>query len=425
MNTLLSPTTRRAFLRASGVIVGLPFLESLPAARAGGQASKARCRRLVAINVGLGLHAPNFIPTSAGSDYALPAYLQELGNLRNHFTLFSGTSHPEVGGGHLSYKSFLTGAPHPSSAGFRNTISLDQLAASELGGETRFASLSLSNTGPGLSWSRSGVEIPSYTRPSQVFQKLFLTGKPSEQAAQLHRLREGRSVLDTVMNRTRRLEAQLTARDKEKLDQYFESVREAEQRLAKAEVWENRPKPSPGAPEPRDETDSRKILEKMRLLYQIMHLALETDSTRFITLNLPGMNAVPVIPGIDMDYHNLSHHGRDPEKIRQLTMVERAVVKEFATFLGRLNESRMEGGTLLDSTMVLFGSNLGNASSHDTRNLPILLAGGGFRHGKHIAFHPDQNHPLTNLHVSMLRQLGLEVQSFATGTQPIPGLEPA
>jgi hypothetical protein len=377
---------------------------------------------MVAINIGLGLHAPNIIPTRAGREYELPIYLKILGEYRDQFTVMSGVSHPEVGGGHLSYKSFLTCAPHPNSAGFRNTISLDQFAAAELGTETRFASLSLSTSGPGLSWSRSGVEIPTYRRPSLVYQKLFVDGSPEEVARRVGRLKEGQSVLDVVMDKTRGMKRRLGGRDREKLDQYFEAVREAERRLLKAEAWEHRPKPKVDAEEPRDQMDPREMIGRMRLLYDVMHLAIESDSTRFITCNLPGMNAVPVIPGIDVDYHNLSHHAKDPAKIKQLTIVESAVVNELAEFLKKLDGSAQGDGSLLDSTMVLFGSNLGNASSHDTKNMPIVLAGGGFDHGQHLAFDRKDNYPLPNLYVSMLQQLGMETDRFGTGTATMRGL---
>ncbi len=414
-------TTRRTFLRGAGVAFALPYLESLLPCGAAAVSSRAR-RRMVAINIGLGLHAPNIIPTRAGREYELPIYLKILGEYRDQFTVMSGVSHPEVGGGHLSYKSFLTCAPHPNSAGFRNTISLDQFAAAELGTETRFASLSLSTSGPGLSWSRSGVEIPTYRRPSLVYQKLFVDGSPEEVARRVGRLKEGQSVLDVVMDKTRGMKRRLGGRDREKLDQYFEAVREAERRLLKAEAWEHRPKPKVDAEEPRDQMDPREMIGRMRLLYDVMHLAIESDSTRFITCNLPGMNAVPVIPGIDVDYHNLSHHAKDPAKIKQLTIVESAVVNELAEFLKKLDGSAQGDGSLLDSTMVLFGSNLGNASSHDTKNMPIVLAGGGFDHGQHLAFDRKDNYPLPNLYVSMLQQLGMETDRFGTGTATMRGL---
>ncbi|MCC9601908.1 DUF1552 domain-containing protein [Stieleria sp. JC731] len=415
----MSRFDRRNLLRGAGVAIALPLLES----QAFGNATNKPKRRLVAIDVALGLHAANIIPQQSGRDYQSPTYLKLLDDYRDQFTIMSGVSHPEVGGGHDSYKSFLTCAPHPNSAGFRNSISLDQFAAAKYGSETRFASLSLSSSGPGLSWSRSGVEIPTQTRPSQVFKQLFLAGKPNEQKLQVQRLQEGRSVLDVVSEKTKRLQTTLTGRDRQKLDQYFEAVREAERRLAKAEAWQQKPKPSVDAKVPRDELDHTRIVERMRLMYDVMHLAIETDSTRFITYNISGMNSVPVIPGIDIDYHNLSHHGKDPAKIAQLTIVESAIIEEFRKFLAKLNQTVEEGQTLLDSTMVLFGSNLGNASSHDTKNMPVLLAGGGFKHGQHLAFDRDQNYPLPNLFVSMLQRLGMETERFGTGVGTMRGLE--
>lgn len=413
---------RRRFLRGAGVALGLPLLESTAESMAGAAAPSRRGRRIVAIDIGLGLHAPNIIPKQSGRDYELTPYLKLLADYRDQFTVISGVSHPEVGGGHSSYKSYLTCAPHPNSAGFRNTISVDQLAAAEFGSETRFASISLSSSGPGLSWSRSGVEIPTVTRPSFVFKKLFLAGKPDEQARQVQRLRDGQSILDVVTDRTKSLGGKLSGRDREKLDQYFEAVREAERRLARAEAWEQKPKPQVDAKPPRDEPDGKMIVERMRLMYDVMHLALETDSTRFLTYNISGMNAVPVIPGVDIDYHNLSHHGKDPTKIEQLTIVESALIQEFNRFLKKLSGSAQADGTLLDSTMVLFGSNLGNASSHDTKNMPILLAGGGFQHGQHLAFDRTNNYPLPNLFVSMLQRLGMETNTFGTASGPMDGL---
>lgn len=409
---------RRTFLRSAGVALALPSFASI----ADDRRIKPR-RRMVAINVGLGLHAPNFLPEKEGTDYELPEYLKLLAEFKKQFTVISGTSHPEVGGGHSSYKSYLTCAPHPNSAGFRNSISLDQFAASKLGSETRFGSISLSSSGPGLSWSRSGVEIPALTRPSFVFRKMFLAGNAKKQSLQIQRLRDGQSILDTVMDRTRNLERKLNGRDRDKLSQYLGAVREAERRLEKAEAWSQKPKPKTSAKPPVDEMDHKKIVERMRSMYDIMHLALESDSTRFITFNFTGMNAVPTISGVDIDYHNLSHHGKDPAKLKQLKIVESSVVNEFGSFLRKLNESQQETDSLLDSTMVLFGSNLGNASSHDTKNMPMLLAGGGFKHGQHLAFDRSNNHPLPNLFVSMLQRLGIEVESFATGTQPLAGLD--
>ncbi|MEZ6131749.1 MAG: DUF1552 domain-containing protein [Planctomycetaceae bacterium] len=412
---------RRTLLRATGVAVSLPLLEAAePYVFADNAAPR---RRMVAVNVGLGIHAPNVVPQQSGRNYELPPYLNVLKDFRDDFTFISGCSHPEVGGGHASAKSFLTAAKHPNNAGFQNSISLDQYAAERLGSETRFSSLSLTSSGPGLSWSRSGVEIPATAYPSRVFNQLFLEGKPAEKAQQLQRLRDGQSVLDVVMDQSKRMQKRLTGRDRDKIDQYFNAVREAEQRLVKAEAWEKHPKPQVDVDVPRDETDRTKMIERADLMYDMMHLAIETDSTRFLTFYDTGMNAVPTIPGVDTDYHMLSHHGKDPAKIEQLTIVETEMFKSLERFLKKLSASTEGSSSLLDNTMVLFGSNLGNASSHDTKNMPIVLAGGGFRHGQHLQFDHDNNYPLPKLYVSMLQRLGLETDDFAGTTGTMNGLE--
>ncbi|MCH1440113.1 MAG: DUF1552 domain-containing protein [Rubripirellula sp.] len=426
--SLIIPS-RRSFLRASGVSLGLPMLESMPRTASadeseGRQVSRSK-RRMVAVNVELGLHGPNMTPTQSGSHYELSRYLKVLERFRNDFTYISGASHPEVDGGHASRKSFLTGMRHPLSAGFRNSISIDQLAAERLGAETRFASLSLSTSSAGISWSRSGVEIPAESRPSRVFKKLFVEGTGAEKILMVERLRKGQSVLDAVSEKARQMQRRVNGRDRQKLEQYFNSVREAEKRLVKAAEWEKQPKPVVDAKEPRDVLDPKCLIQRLDLMYDMMHLAIQTDSTRFITLSDPGRNLVPAITGVDTDHHMLSHHAKDPGKIAQLAIVETAIVEALGRFLDKLAESNEAESSLLDQTMVLFGSNLGNASNHDTRNMPILLAGGGFRHGQHLAFDQQNNYPLTNLFVSMLQQLGLEIDRFVSSTGTMRGLHAA
>ena len=413
--------SRRTFLRASGVAIGLPFLNAMqPRAYAAAPAVK---RRMVAINIAFGFHAPNFNPTQGGPDYELSHYLKEIAEFRDYFTVVTGTSHPSVGGGHLAHKSFLTCAKNPTSAGFKNTISIDQLAAEQLGRETRLSSLPLTIASTGLSYSRAGVELPAEGRPSRVFAQLFLEGKPQEKAKQVKRLQDGQSVLDVVRNKAKRMSQRLGQRDRQKLDQYFTAVREAEQQLHKAEEWESRPKPSVDVKPPVDQLDRLRMIERMRLMYDMMHLAIQTDSTRFITLYETGMNAVPVIPGVDTDYHMLSHHGKHPTKLEQLAIVESAIMREFGGFLRKLKNSQESGDSLLDNTMVFLGSTLGNANNHDNRNMPVVLAGGGFKHGRHLAFDQKNNYPLPNLFVSMLQRLGLEIDAFGSSTGTMQGLE--
>jgi hypothetical protein len=285
-----------------------------------------------------------------------------------------------------------------------------------MGAETRYGYLALSTGGNSLSWSRGGVRIPADDRPSSVFARLFLEGTADEMRGQVQKLKDGQSILDTVRGDARRLERELGPQDRTKLDEYFSSVRELEGRLTKAEEWTNKPKPKVDAPPPRDIVDRADFAGRSKLMYDLVHLALATDSTRLITLMITGTNLVPPIPGISTDWHNLSHHGLDGQKIEQLKIIEQAEMKLLAELLGNLKRTREEGDTLLDRTMVLYGSNLGNSSSHDTRNMPILLAGGGFRHAGHLAFDPKRNYPLPNLFVSMLQQLGLEIDSFASST---------
>jgi hypothetical protein len=416
---------RRTLLRACGAAVALPLLDAmLPRTRGAESAAIASKRRMVCINTPLGLHAPFLFPTQSGPDYESTPYLELFQDLRDKFTVISGLSHPDVGSSHDSNDSFLTAAPHPERrAGFRNSISLDQFAADFLRGATRFDSLALTCEGQTLSWTRSGAPVPADSFPSSVFARLFLEGRPDEIQAQTRRLQDGQSVLDVVREQARRLEAQLGPRDREKLDEYFTSVRELEQRLVQADAWSRRPKPQVNVPPPQNVANSTDLIGKSRLWFDLIHLALQTDSTRLVTLQLLGTSGVPPINGVTQGHHDLSHHGQDPDKIAQLKRLELEKLRTFREFLVKLHETPEEGGTLLDRTIVFFGSNLGNAATHSTRNLPVLLAGGGFRHGQHLAFDPVNPPPLSNLFVSMLQRLGIETDRFGSSTGTLPGLE--
>jgi hypothetical protein len=413
--------SRRECLRGCGVALALPFLEGLvPAGTRGEPAVK---RRLVAINLGLGFLPTHFFPATPGRNYELTRYLDVVRDFRGQLTVISGTSHPHVDGGHHAERSFLTTAPHPGSPSFRNSISFDQVAAERIGLQTRYASFVLTTGNLGLSWSRSGVEIPAIASPSALFARMFLEGTERERAQTRRWLRQGRSVLDVTLESARDLEKTLGPRDRERLDQYLTAVRETETRLRLAQEWEDRPRPRTNARPPTDIEDLADVVGRTRLLYDMIHLALESDSTRIITLSQPLSAPAPPIEGVTQGYHNLSHHGRDPGKIAELTLIEMEQMKAFRDFLARLHAARDGAGTLLDHTMVLLGSNLGNASSHSNENLPILLAGGGFRHGQHLSFDAARNAPLANLFVSMLQRLGLEVDRFASGTTTLSGLD--
>lgn len=417
---------RRTLLRGVGVTLTLPLLDAMIPSRAQAADNGATepPRRMICINTTLGLHTPNLFPTKTGRDYELTPYLEPLQDFRNDLTVFSGLSHPEVDGGHPAEMCYLTSAPHPRADNFKNTISLDQYAVEQLVPDTRFGSLVLaSSSSRGLSFTRSGVPIPAEERPSRIFRNMFVDGTPAEVNAQVQRLQQGQSVMDTVLGEANAFQRGLGKQDRDKLDEYFTSVREVEQRLVKAQDWSRRPKPKIDAKPPVDITNAVEVPARVRLMIDLMHLALQTDSTRFITFALNGLNAVPVIPGVTQDWHNLSHHGQDPEKLAELRVVEIQQMTLFGELLSKLKETREEGSTLLDRTIVLFGSNLGNASSHDNRNMPIVVAGGGFRHGQHVAFDPMKNPPLSNLYVQFLHRLGANVDAFGSSNGTISGFE--
>jgi hypothetical protein len=379
---------------------------------------------MVCICTPLGLHQPFFFPQKSGKDYALSPYLEILKDFRDEFTVMSGLSHPEIDQGHDSGYSFLTGAPHPENrGGFRNTISLDQFAAEKVGLETRFPSLTLGDEGFGLSWTRSGAPVPAESSPYHVFGRMFLDGRPEEMRAQTRRLQAGQSIMDIVGEQAKAMQSGLGSGDKDKLDEYFTSVRELERRLAKSEEWSKKPKPKVDAKQPQNIANGADLVGRTKLLFELAHLALQTDSTRLITIFLLGTSSVPPINGVSLGHHDLSHHGQDPSKIEQLKKVEMEAIKVLHELLVKLKQTKEEGGALLDRTMVLFGSNLGNANNHSCKNLPIMLAGGGFKHGQHLAFEPAKSVALSNLYVSMLHRLGIEAQKFSSSTGTLTGLE--
>lgn len=416
------PLARRTFLRATGVALAIPVLDSLLPREARANAAGEEARRMLAICAPLGIHTPFLFPTKAGKDYEVTRYLEPLQPIRNKFSVLSGLMHPMVDGGHAAENSFLTAAAHPGQPSFRNTISVDQYAAERIGHKTRFPSLSLSADGRGLSYTRSGVLVPSETKPSAVFKRLFLEGSKDEKAAQLRRIEDGQSILDLVLEQTQSIKRNIGRTDGQTLDQYLSSVRELEQRMDLAEEWAQRPKPQVDQKPPTDIEDRAEFAARMQMMFDLIALALQTDSTRLITLKGPGGNEVVNLDGVDDGWHNLSHHGKDPEKIEQLAIIEREEFRLFAEFLKRLDSIREGEHTLLDQTAVLLGSNLGNASSHNNTNLPIVAAGGHFRHGQHLAFGEDHAPPLANLLVSYLQHLNLEVDTFASGTGTLTGL---
>lgn len=428
--------SRRSFLRGTGVALSLPLLDAMVPAFARSAAADAAVgapRRMVAIQTNLGILPHFFWPENIGTnygvgqtDYKLSPYLETLKDHRRDMTVFSGLSHPGVDGGHAGQKSFLTGAPHPASSTFRNSISLDQVVAERIGAATRIPAL-ITHVGIAmfsLSYTRGGVEIPPERSVATLYRKMFIQGSDNEVKSRLHDLRKGKSVLDFVNDSAKRLQQDLGPRDRERLDQYFSSVRDLEGRLQTAQEWEKKTKPVVKVPEPKD-APVTELANSSKLMYDLIRLALETDSTRLVTVFIEAGGLHPDIIGQEHETHTLTHHGNRPETLGELRKVETAQFQALAGLIGGLKEAKEGSQTLLDRTMVLYGTCMGSANGHTNHNLPVLLAGGGFKHVGLLPFDPHQgkNYPLANLYVSMLQRLGLEIDRFASSTSTMRGLD--
>ena len=412
--------SRRTFLRGTGITLALPWLDAMLPAFA---ADPKPPMRFIGILNYFSFHAPNLFPKESGTAYTATPYLEGLQPHRDAFTIISGLNHPEVRDGHLSDKSFFTGAPHPGSPSFKNTVSLDQLAAETIGRDTRYPSLNFSTSGAySCSYTRSGVAIPPETSPARAFAKLFIDGTPAEVAEEVARVQEGRSILDRVAAEAKRLEKNIGPGDREKLDQYFTSVRELEERMVRSENFAKQPKPKPGVPVIKD-PGSGEDTTRFGLMLEVARLAVQTDLTRIVTLYFVGTSKTPSKPGTSFAYHDLSHHGQDKGKLDQLAILERDLLLEWGKFIGRMKDARDGGSRLLDHTMSVFGAGMGNASSHESTNLPVLLTGGRFKHGQHLAHDPKSPPPLCNLWVQMLQEMGLETDRFGTSdSETLAGL---
>ena len=407
---------RRDFLLAAGACLALPALAR--------EAEKLPPKRLFAIHVPLGMMPAYFFPKAGETS---SPYLDLLADHRDQFTTFAGLSHPGVDGNHHAGQCFLSGAPHPGQPTFRNSLSLDQLVAEKIGEDTRFGSLAVAvrqgeHYADSVAVSRSGVILPAEASAEKLYRKLFVAGTPEEKAATMRRIAAGGSVLDLLLAKAKGLERSSDAQDRARLDQYFQSIRELETRLQRNLAWENRPKPKVDYPMPKDIADANEVVARSRLMFDLVRLALQTDSTRVVTLTLSTFSVVPHVPGVKNETHGLTHHGNEPDKIAELRRIEEAQLQVFGEMLAAFRDTRETGCNLLDRTQVLYGSCLGNANSHSNQNLPMILAGGGFRHGQHLSFDTVNNTPLANLYVSMLQGLGVEADKFATSTGTLRGL---
>ncbi len=404
---------RRTFLRASGVAMALPLLESMNPALA--RAAVDSPKRMVNICTTLGLYADSWFPKTLGAGYKATEYLKLIDRHRDKYTVFSGYSHRDQSGRqpHNSEITWLTSARRPGLDGFRNTISVDQVAANHQGYVTRFPSIVLGTASPlSQSYTRSGAMVPAETSPAGLFKKLFLQGTPEEIAREIHSLNDGGSILDRLKSQTTSLRKRVSAADQVKLDAYFDAVRTAELELTEVKAWQSKPKPVVEEAPPVDITSRSDLIGRIKAMFHMIPLILETDSSRVVSMMIHDHGVVPQVAGVNSDQHSLSHHGQDPTKIAQLKVIEREVISAFGNLMTELGERSDSNGSLIDQTTVLFGSNLGNANAHTSYDLPILVAGGGFDHGKHVSHKGGENAPLSNLFVAVLQNMGVESDIF-------------
>ena len=406
---LENKSDRRRFLKATGVTLALPMLESIPAL--GAASGGAKAKRLVCVGGYLGFHQEAIYPKETGRGYTMSQTLQPLVGHRDDFTIFSGLDH-RAKHGHGEWANYLCGQKV-------GKVSLDQIVARALGQSTRFESIQLTagQASRHMSYNHDGVALPMIQRPSVFYNKLFASA--ADRAHTEYLLKSGRSSLDLVRDEAKRLQGRVSARDRDKLNEYFGSVREVEKRMTRQLNGIDLPLPRTDYKLPGyDPIAPNLMIEAEQLMYDLMVLALETDSTRVMTMFLAGLGQVFTIDGetLQAGYHALSHHGNDEEKIQDLVRVEVEHMKCLENFISQLkSKTDAEGRPLLDSTIVMMGTGMGNASAHTNNDLPTVVAGGGFRHGSHVAVDPksDEAPLLGDLYITLMQQLGMEVDRFS------------
>lgn len=411
---------RRLFLKAAGVSIALPCLESLaaPARKDVGEPM-----RMVCISSALGLYPRAFFPRSSGTDYELSPTLQPLASMRDQFTVFSHMDHPGIFSKHGAMKSVLSGVS-PAGAPAGTAVSMDQLAADHVGYQTRFPSLHVCVGGTlGASWTKSGIKVRESGNPRDLFNRLFVRDSAAAIRKRELELNEQGSILDLLRGQTRQFERRTNPSDRKKLDEYLTAIREAEIKLQGMQRWLNTPKPAvdyDATGHPHSDMDYGFLAP---LMFDLLFLAIQSDSSRVFTAGFGMHNRTIELDGVTGGYHGLSHHGNVPNQLRQLQIVDRFYFEQMARFMNRLQDTPLGNrgdGTLLDRTMVLFGTGLGDAARHSNRDLPTVIAGGGFKHRGHVdaQLARGQRTPLNNLYTTMLQNFGVEIDRFnnATGT---------
>jgi hypothetical protein len=425
----LSPLNRRTFLRATGIGMALPFLESMIPARAHAAAA-ATPKRLAVITQDLGVLHDTFFPTGASSrSYEMPEVLSELASIREHMTVFSNIDH-DLKGGHHAAGGVLNGVkPEFAASSPFGAISVDQRAAEIVGPAVRYSSLRCwGNKNLSSSFSRQGSRLPaSATTPSELYKALFLQGTEEDKLQARALLHEGKSILDLVSGDAKALARGLGRADAEKLDEYFESVRSVELQISDRDQWLDRPKPEcPDADLAKflssGKADDLSMSGTLAVWMDLMHVALLTDSTRVTTTAIPMNNGVWDLPGVTTGAHALSHHGKEEWKMDQFRTIQRNILGEYRRFVEKLkSDMQPDGSSLLDSTMVLYASGLSNGATHSNENLPVLLAGGKTNHGGHVNAEGKQG--LNSLYLSMLQSFDPALEGFNNADKPLAGIE--
>ena len=405
--------SRKEFLKVGAA---LPLaIQSLNLRAANAAQPKRPPKRIIFICSCLGFYAPYFFP-KPGKDLSSSEYLKEMQSLEK-MTLFSNLFHPGMEtSNHDSEKSFLTGAPRPESSTFVNGISLDQVLAREMGGDTRFPFLNFSiyDRGWGISWNDRGSAIPPMHDEEKIFEMLF--GEEDLSARKLQ-LNNDRNILKCLNRDLELLRKEGTSPGK--LDNFKLAIHELETQLERETFWLQTSKPKVEYSLTHDPEFA--FSSKISNLFELAKLAFRTDSTRVITFSMDWIDNAIKAPGVTGGWHHLSHHGGNPDIIDQLSKIEVETLRQFNRFLAELDEILEEGGSLLDHTTVVLGSNFGDSSNHTCNNLPIVVAGGGYRHQGYQ--HNEQPTPLCNLYLELLNQHGIDADGFGSSQKNMGLLE--
>ena len=378
---------------------------------------------MVFVSTGLGMNPATFFPRQFGAEFAPSPVLPSMMKHRGDFTLFSHMDHPNIFTKHGGIKSLLNGVLNKNAKPGQN-VSVDQVAANHYGYTTRFPSLHISLGGSeSASYSPSGILLRQETSPDNLFKKLFVADSAAARKARALELEEQGSVLDLIRTQAKRLERSVSRADKDKLEEYLTAIREAEDRLQGMRRWQNVKKPEVSKEDYDPNARGHGSLDYQFLgstMFDLLALALQSDSSRVLTANFSMHNRVIELDGVSTGYHSLSHHGKRPDKLRELKIIESFYMEQLSRFIGKLKSFNGNDGSLFDDTMVFFGSGISDASRHSNRNLPVILAGGGLKHkGHHDAkqAHNGKQTPLNNLFTTMLQHAGIEIESFngATG----------